>query len=463
MFLLLTIPVIFASGCTATGLNYYNDAAAGSLASSRIDLQHFKAGQGDRTPVILIHGLWGAELRSKTEKSDRIWGDFSCFAPTAEKKFAAMALSPDANSNIAPLAAADILRRVHCNFFGWDFSIDVYSGILDFLQTLGFVPEKTPLPPGNHYCTLFIYYYDWRKSIDENAAGLAEFIDEKKAYLERQFKDCPKHRGKEVRFDLIGHSMGGLIARYYAEYGLQKLGGKNDPLPQRNWYGSGNIRKLIMIGTPNSGYVDTLWEMVNGVRFDPAAPICPAGVLSTFPSYYQMLPDVSDLTVKFAENSKAADIFDINLWQKYQWGLLADNQFNRQLLAKMFPALPEKERNAAAAEYMNTLLNKASRFKLLFSRPIGITPEPLKYYLFASAGFATNSSLEIDENSGGLRIKSSAPGDGKVTLRSAGFERSQKDHPLINSDIYILDGGHVGIMASTLFGSNLALVLYSEI
>ncbi|MBO5923856.1 MAG: hypothetical protein J6Q81_05020, partial [Lentisphaeria bacterium] len=236
-----------------------------------------------------------------------------------------------------------------------------------------------------------------------------------------------------------------------------------DPLPQRNWYGAKNIRKLIMIATPNSGYVDTLWELVNGVKFDPAAPGCPAGIAATFPSYYQMLPDVSKKTVRFAGTGKVADIFDISLWQKYHWGLLDDNAFNRSLLAKMFPAVPEKERMAVAAEYVNNLLNKAGRFKLLFSRPIGVTPEPLKYYLFASAGLETNSTLEIEESSGKLSIKTTAPGDGKVTLRSAGFECSQKDHPLINSDIYILDGGHLGIMASTVFGSNLALVLYSEL
>ena len=87
----------------------------------------------------------------------------------------------------------------------------------------------------------------------------------------------------------------------------------------------------------------------------------------------------------------------------------------------------------------------------------------MKYYLFASAGLKTNSLLEVDESDGSLEISSFAPGDGKVTLRSAGFERHQKDDPLISSDVYVLDGGHMGFMESTLFACNLALVLYSEL
>ena len=117
----------------------------------------------------------------------------------------------------------------------------------------------------------------------------------------------------------------------------------------------------------------------------------------------------------------------------------------------------------AATEYVNNLLNKASRFKLLFSRPVGVLPEPVKYYLFASAGLRTNSLLEVDDSDGSITIKASAPGDGKVTLQSAGFNHRQKDNPLICSDIYVLDGGHMGFMESTLFACNLALVLYSEL
>lgn len=460
---MVAVLAMIMCGCAVTGVDYFNDQVAGDIAAARVDLKNIHADAADRTPVILIHGLFGAELQDRSVGSERVWGDFSCFGPIANKRFQAMALSPADDTKLSGVFAADILRKTRVDFFGIKFELENYSRIIDILRAIGYIPEKTFLPEGNHYSTLFIYHYDWRKSIDENAAGLAEFIEEKKKYLTVQFNSCLKHRNKEVRFDLLGHSMGGLVARYYVEFGAQKIGSGKEPLPVRNWYGAKNVRKLIMAGTPNGGYADILFELVNGVRLHRLAPLFPAGVLATFPSCYQMLPDVSKNTVRFAESNKAVDIFDIKVWQKYQWGLLENTEFNRKLWAKLFPAIPENERRAAAAEYVNHLLEKASRFKLLFNRHIGLPPEPVKYYLFASAGLKTNSLLEVDESDGSLEISSFAPGDGKVTLRSAGFERHQKDDPLISSDVYVLDGGHMGFMESTLFACNLALVLYSEL
>ena len=455
--------VMIFCGCRATGSDYFNDQVAGDIAAARINLNNIPSNSGDRTPVILIHGLFGSELRAVNGDDERIWGDFSCFAPIAEKRFKAMALTPEQAAEQNRLRATDILRVTRVEFAGIKFDLENYSRIIDLLQAIGYIPEKTLLPDGSHYSTLFVYFYDWRKSIDENAAGLARFIEEKKAYLEKQFQSCSKHRNKEVRFDLLGHSMGGLVARYYIEYGTQKLGCNREPLPVRNWYGAKNVRKLVMAGSPNAGYADVLFEMVNGMRMHQLAPEFPAGVLATFPSCYQMLPDVSEKTVRFAGSGKAVDIFDVKVWQKYQWGLLADTDFNRELRKKMFPEAAENERLTAAAEYVDMLLNRASRFKLLFSQPVGVPPEPVKYYLFASAGLKTNSLLEVDESDGTLEIKAFAPGDGKVTLQSTGLWRQQKDNPLICSEVYLLDGGHMGFMESTLFACNLALVLYSEL
>ncbi len=460
LFSVLSFGLIIFCGCSAGGFYYYNDQPSGKIAGTRVEIEKFSPVYTDRTPVILIHGLWGAVLQDKNNKNLPVWGELSCFAPTAEKRYTAMALMPNQKSSAT---ATDILRTTRANFCGMEFEIENYSRIIKLLQAIGYVPEKSLLPDGCHYSTLFIYYYDWRKSIDENAAGLAAFIEEKKEYLNNQFKTCSKHSNKEIRFDLLGHSMGGLIARYYVEYGLQKLGNGKNPLPRRNWYGAKNIRKLVMAGTPNAGYADTLLELVEGVSFDSRLPHIPAGVLATFPSYYQMLPDVSKETVRYRGSGKAVDIFNVDLWQKYKWGLFENNSFNRNLLAKLYPDLPENERQAAAAEYVGKLLDKASRFKLLFRKPVGLPPEPVKYYLFASAGLETNSLIEVDDANGALTVAGVAPGDGKVTFRSSGFERGKRENSLLFSDIYMLDGGHMGFMDSVIFAGNLALVLHSEL
>ena len=102
------------------------------------------------------------------------------------------------------------------------------------------------------------------------------------------------------------------------------------------------------------------------------------------------------------------------------------------------------------------MLSSGARYRRL-------PPEPLKYYLFASAGLETNSLIAVDDFDGSLEVAGVAHGDGKVTFRSSGFERGKLENPLLFSDIYMLDGGHMGFMDSVIFAGNLALVLHSEL
>ena len=73
-----------------------------------------------------------------------------------------------------------------------------------------------------------VYPYDWRRNITDTAANLASFIDSKTA-------------GK---VDLVGHSMGGLVARAYAQ-----------SHPDR-------IDDLVTVGSPYEGSVNVyrIWE-----------------------------------------------------------------------------------------------------------------------------------------------------------------------------------------------------------
>jgi len=76
------------------------------------------------------------------------------------------------------------------------------------------------------------YYWDQQgQSITVQSKGLANDIKQKKkAY---------KHNNIKIdKVDIVAHSMGGLITRYYLE--------------QSNYYNK-DIRKLIMVGTPNHG------------------------------------------------------------------------------------------------------------------------------------------------------------------------------------------------------------------
>ena len=111
-----------------------------------------------------------------------------------------------------------------------------------------------------------LYAYDWRQSIDELGARLAERL-----------------RGETAaRVAMIGHSMGGLVCRAALA------------CP-----GSARVERLLLLGAPNFGSVGAL-QALRGTyavvrklaRLDHAhsAEDLAAEVFSTFPSLYQMLP-----------------------------------------------------------------------------------------------------------------------------------------------------------------------------
>jgi pimeloyl-ACP methyl ester carboxylesterase len=101
----------------------------------------------------------------------------------------------------------------------------------------GFTGDKTTWTSlanflaGGHYDTHTGEYYILDQSIQAQARMLKENIKGKKEEYER-------HNIRISSVDIVGHSMGGLISRYYTN--------------SASYYGN-DVRKLIMVGTPNHG------------------------------------------------------------------------------------------------------------------------------------------------------------------------------------------------------------------
>ncbi len=451
--------MLIISGCKSSGQAYYDNAVEGRLSGCSFEKYMFNQSPTDRVPVIFIHGLFGSELRDLNAGGKLCWGEFFSGNMLDKSMFYNLALPLDANGKCAELTPGGLLEYSRTGGFLIRTRQERYSVFTDMLKSMGYLPEKCDLPRGCNYSTLFVFCYDWRKSIDENAALLADFIEEKSAYLARQLQYSD--RKQEVRFDLIGHSMGGLIARYYVQFGKSPLGRKGDPLPRTSWYGRKYVRNVIMISTPNGGYADTLVEMINGLKLSPLAPVFPAGVLAAFPSYFQMLPDTAFKSIRFAGSGENADIFDVALWKKYHWGLLKDCSENRTLLEKMYPQYGWKAQSEIVLENLTYNLERAGRFKYLMANPMGVPPEPLRFYCFASAGIRTAGKVLIDEDSGKITEIATVPGDGKVSFASAKFDSPLRREAVVWSGVTVLDGAHMGILRHPLLAYNLWNILGS--
>lgn len=159
--------------------------------------------------VIVVPGIMGSVLELNGEV---IWPGpvSSLFLPY--NKMAEL-MNPD-------LVATDLIRK---------FSISVqYQSLLDDLARCGFVENPQP----TRKKTLFVCPYDWRKDNALSAAKLADMIDE-----------ACQINGAGTEVSLIGHSMGGLVCRYYLESG--------DFAQKRPGFSS--VRRLITLATPHRG------------------------------------------------------------------------------------------------------------------------------------------------------------------------------------------------------------------
>lgn len=143
---------------------------------------------------------------------------------------------------------------------GLDWKIDGYARVARQLR------DRFGCVPGKNY---FELPYDWRRDNRVAARALARSAHQWLA-------DWRVRSGNaDAKLVLVGHSMGGVVARLY----LELLDGWRD------------TRTLITFGTPYSGSVNALDFLVNGFRkgWGPFS-VDLSAMLRSFTSVYQLLP-----------------------------------------------------------------------------------------------------------------------------------------------------------------------------
>jgi pimeloyl-ACP methyl ester carboxylesterase len=163
-------------------------------------------------PLIFIPGLLGSRLcrTSPAGETTVVWGTVDAIG-----QFPTLAVG--GTDDVTPCG---LIREV--SYLGL-FTQTVYDPIVTRLEAAGYREGET----------LFIFDYDWRLSILDNARRLSVLVD----------TELP-----EGQFDILGHSMGGLVARTFA---LRENG-------------AGRIHRLISAGSPWRGSVQVFELMHNG-------------------------------------------------------------------------------------------------------------------------------------------------------------------------------------------------------
>lgn len=432
-----------------------------------------------RNPVILIHGLLGARLEDPSTGNE-FWGTFSPTLPDRDnlKRLSVpMSWGKPLRELSNNTRASFLLDTVSIRVIGLEFSMYAYGPLVDTIKEAGYVQEgsKEHLEQGR--CpTFFVFCYDWRRSIAENAIELGKFIRAKQALLQSEYRMRYGTSPETIRFDLMGHSLGGLVARYYMRYGETPLPDEGAPDPAITWAGAKNVGKLIQIGTPNSGYLDTVIELVNGLRLQPGAPLYPAAVIGTFPSYYEMMPFPQFAAVRKAIPGKSedesvargepVDLYDLDTWIRNKWGL-ANPDCDTDLQWLLPDVKTAVERRHIALEHLQKCLASAKRIASMLS-----TPDPkdsdVFQMIFIGDSVPTTSLALVDEK-GGLRVVRYDSGDGKVSAVSARADLRNPDSPGAwgprmespvrwNSVIHV-SGAHMGITIAPDFLHNMRFYL----
>jgi pimeloyl-ACP methyl ester carboxylesterase len=236
-------------------------------------------------------------------------------------------MSPDLAANRDDLIPGKIIETVRLARVLPE--VYVYRDLLEALRRYAGYREGDWENPGadGYQDTFYVFAYDWRHDNVTNAREFVRRLARLKSKLQRP----------DLKFNIVAHSMGGLIARYAAMYGDADLPEGDGPI-QPTWLGAAHINKIVMIGVPNEGSADAFATLVEGYsiteglrrRVPLLNKLTKEDVVRT-PSVFQLMPHRG--AMKFLDENLQAleiDLYDPEVWKTYGWSVLHSPEFRRR-------------------------------------------------------------------------------------------------------------------------------------
>lgn len=275
-----------------------------------------------KRPVIVIPGILGSQLVNE-ETGEVAWPS----AFRASDDGLSLPMTPDLAKNRDKLVARKIVDTLRLSRLVPE--VYVYHELLEALRNYGGYREGDwDNPPENgERDAYYVFPYDWRRDNVETARELVRRIEALKRKLNRP----------DLKFNIVAHSMGGLVARYAAMYGGADLPADGvQPVP--SWAGAAHINKIFMLGTPNEGSADAFSTMLEGYSVTEGLRrrIRLLNKLSredalTAPSIFQLMPHSA--SVRFLDGDLKplqVDLYDPEVWRQYGWSPVADPDYRRR-------------------------------------------------------------------------------------------------------------------------------------
>ncbi|HEX6813584.1 MAG TPA: hypothetical protein VF384_18340 [Planctomycetota bacterium] len=469
------------------------------------ELYRASARRETRNPVVVIHGILGARLEQRSTGRN-VWGAFTGDGmdpgtPDGARALALPLVPPVSavahDPATAEVFAAGPLQALQVGFLFTVINVQIYADILRSLGVGGYsdrvLVEPNSPEYGDDHFTCHTFFYDWRRDCVENAMEFGRWLDVRRADITvraqrrilrlRALGDADSLQaadelaewlGHGFRFDVVAHSMGGLIARYWLQYGAQDLGA-DGAAPRLDWRGAKDIDRLVLVGTPNSGSMESLMTLVDGYAPSILLPSYDAALLGTMPAIYQLLPHPANGLLLDADGRPApVDLFDVAVWERNGWGLL--DPASAGVLEWLLPDVADAgARRTQARAYVAWCLARARAFHAALDCDAE-TPCPAEIRLFAADTEQTLVRARLRPDAGGqLRPVFAGDGlhesgDGTVARYSALAERgtggtgpaSWLDSPVPWSSVTFLPDDHLGLTRNPVFTDNLLFLLLAQ-
>lgn len=371
---------------------------------------------GAAVPVVMIPGMLGSRL-ANGQTGRTVWPSLADLLFGSDRlarlglPLSVPAMARTAADAVVP---AGIVRRAG--------PVDFYGKLIARLERdHGPCVAPSAIAPDTG-CVLLAW--DWRRDLVEAAEGLEQAVAKLRAA-----RDAPG-----LRVDVVAHSAGGLVARYYARFGgtdvLDRPAVTHAPMT-----GARSLRRVILIATPNRGSIYGLQRVMRGERLG-LSRLHPE-VMATMPSIYQLLPHPDrDWMITVDGDTADIDLYDIASWRQFREAI-----FLPEARARLVARFPSPGARAAATDLLEARFALGLRRGARFHRALDAPPVPgvtAPQILTVAAGCRPTAAVCLVEEADGrpvirlqpgtirnprpgvdYRARMIAPGDGRVTLASA--------------------------------------------
>ena len=292
-----------------------------------------------------------------------------------------------------PVVAGALLRDVRVA--GMKFRLRLYDGLEKKLRAHGYHAGDWNAPKGDG--EFFYFTYDWRQSFETSGRRFHDALAE-------LYRRGPPDTPPAI---VLGHSLGGLVARYALMYGNAPLE-SGGPLPRVTWAGSHHIGTIFLVATPNEGTFLALKRLEEGVFYRNHRGAFSPETLFTYPSVFDMIPRRLPPLVDGAGKPLPFTLDDPEDWERLAWSVID-------------PSRESEVPYAVRREHLERELDRSARLWAAMNQ-LAATPNPVPIYAVAGFSRSVQRTALVSTRNGDVKVRFDPPSVARTRLKALLFE-----------------------------------------